>query len=43
MRLVMGVCDQITVLNFGKVIAEGTPSVVAAHPAVITAYLGSER
>jgi branched-chain amino acid transport system ATP-binding protein len=42
-RLVMGVCDQITVLNFGKVIAEGTPAVVAAHPAVITAYLGSER
>jgi branched-chain amino acid transport system ATP-binding protein len=42
-RLVMGVCDQITVLNFGKVIAEGTPAAVAAHPAVITAYLGSER
>ena len=42
-RLVMGVCDRITVLNFGKVIAEGTPAVVAAHPAVITAYLGSER
>ena len=42
-RLVMGVCDRITVLNFGKVIAEGTPAVVAADPAVITAYLGSER
>jgi branched-chain amino acid transport system ATP-binding protein len=42
-RLVMGVCDRITVLNFGKVIAEGTPAEVAAHPAVITAYLGSER
>jgi branched-chain amino acid transport system ATP-binding protein len=42
-KLVMGVCDRITVLNFGKVIAEGTPSEVAAHPAVITAYLGSER
>jgi branched-chain amino acid transport system ATP-binding protein len=42
-RLVMDVCDRITVLNFGKVIAEGTPAVVAAHPAVITAYLGSER
>jgi branched-chain amino acid transport system ATP-binding protein len=42
-RLVMGVCDRITVLNFGKVIAEGTPGEVAAHPAVITAYLGSER
>jgi branched-chain amino acid transport system ATP-binding protein len=42
-RLVMDVCDRITVLNFGKVIAEGTPAAVAAHPAVITAYLGSER
>jgi len=42
-RLVMDVCDQITVLNFGKVIAEGAPSAVAADPAVITAYLGSER
>ena len=42
-RLVMDVCDQITVLNFGKVIAEGTPAMVASHPAVITAYLGSER
>ena len=42
-RLVMDVCDQITVLNFGKVIAEGPPTRVAADPAVITAYLGSER
>jgi len=42
-RLVMDVCDQITVLNFGKVIAEGPPAKVAADPAVITAYLGSER
>ncbi len=42
-RLVMDVCDRITVLNFGKVIAEGTPAAVAADPVVITAYLGSER
>ncbi len=39
-RLVMEVCDRITVLDFGKVIAEGTPAEVARHPDVIAAYLG---
>jgi branched-chain amino acid transport system ATP-binding protein len=38
--LVMSVCDRITVLDFGKVIAGGTPAEVARHPAVIAAYLG---
>jgi branched-chain amino acid transport system ATP-binding protein len=42
-RLVMDVCDAITVLNFGKVIAEGPPAEVARDPAVVTAYLGASR
>lgn len=40
MKLVGGVSDVITVLNFGRKIAEGTPSYVLNHPEVIAAYLG---
>jgi ABC-type branched-subunit amino acid transport system ATPase component len=40
-RLVMDVCDVITVLHFGRVIAEGPPAAVARDPAVVAAYLGS--
>ncbi len=41
-KLVMEVCQRITVLDFGRVIAEGAPADVSASPAVIAAYLGSE-
>ena len=42
MDLVMSTCDRLVVLNFGQVIAEGTPSEVSANPEVTTAYLGDE-
>ncbi|MFI2436189.1 ABC transporter ATP-binding protein [Streptomyces sp. NPDC018693] len=41
MGLVMGICDHLVVLEFGKVIAAGPPSRVRDDPAVITAYLGA--
>ena len=42
MRFVMGLCDRIAVLNFGRIIAEGSPDEIRSHPEVIEAYLGSE-
>ncbi|MGO6881400.1 ABC transporter ATP-binding protein [Rhizobium ruizarguesonis] len=41
MRTVMRLCDVITVLNFGRVLTEGTPEQVRRHPEVMSAYLGT--
>ena len=42
MRLIMGLCDRIHVLNYGRTIAEGRPEQIRREPAVIEAYLGAE-
>ena len=42
MKLVSGICERLTVLNFGQVLTEGATSEVLNDPEVIKAYLGDE-
>jgi ABC-type branched-subunit amino acid transport system ATPase component len=43
MHAIMGLCDRITVMSFGKLLAEGNPAEIRRHPQVIEAYLGGAR
>lgn len=43
MSLVMDICDEVTVLNFGRKIAEGTPAEIQRNPEVIKVYLGDDE
>ncbi|MBR0031589.1 MAG: ABC transporter ATP-binding protein, partial [Treponema sp.] len=42
MKLVMGICERLYVLNYGRVLASGKPEEIQQNPEVIKAYLGAE-
>jgi branched-chain amino acid transport system ATP-binding protein len=42
MRLVMGICERLIVLDYGRTIAAGSPEEIRQNPAVIKAYLGTD-
>ena len=43
MQAIMGLCDTVTCMSFGRLLAEGTPQEIRRHPDVIEAYLGGAR
>ena len=42
MNLVMGICEGIAVLNYGRIIAKGSPEEIKSNPVVVEAYLGKK-
>ena len=43
MKLVLGICERLVVLNYGKILASGKPNDVINNPQVVEAYLGKEE